>query len=381
MSLCSWRSEIHWRVNEPPHSRNLIKLMTECSWKMCRGKRTQQFSFVINQRGLWDRTIWCRRLIIGCWKTRQLGIKPHEVREDGAACWRNGCLISRHTLTSWLLHSCWHQDLNILQPFDGEIQRCKSHQGSQTKTQRWCLHLFNWPSVALPLPPFSSSSLFHTTLTPAGMWRFLFDISLFFHSNSHWCCCFFLKNWLPVFLRTFVLFLSLLLFFLPFLFPSSCLHPLSIIHPSSQVVFIDAPDASVSLLHWSLAHACFRLGSLLFILHFSTSPPLPPHPCRLQFFLFISLWDGFTFGILHAHDSSFLPAILFFTSTVVSPSTSFHFILFWSLCCHPWLSRSLHPSSTCPLLHENQRLLFLHHPHNLPSGVLGLFILYARFIL
>lgn len=47
----------------------------------------------------------------------------------------------------------------------------------------------------------------------------------------------------------------------------------SIIHSSSQVVFIEAPDASASLLHWSLAHACFRLGSLCssfafsFVLH------------------------------------------------------------------------------------------------------------------
>lgn len=102
-------------------------------------------------------------------------------------------------------------------------------------------------------------------------------------------------------------FLSLLLFFLPILFPSSCLQPLSIICSSPQVVFIVAPDASASLLRWSLAHACFHLGSLCSSFAFPLVLLLSPPPCRQSCLSEM----GRLLGLCINHSSPVLPAFLF----------------------------------------------------------------------
>lgn len=62
--------------------------------------------------------------------------------------------------------------------------------------------------------------------------------------------------------------------------PSSFHHALLF----SSGIYRVAPDASASLLRWSLAHACFRLGSLCSSFAFSlVLLPPPPPPCRQPF--------------------------------------------------------------------------------------------------
>lgn len=134
-------------------------------------------------------------------------------------------------------------------------------------------------------------------------------------------------KWLPVSLRRSI-------YSLPFSppvippFPLSIMTPSSFHHPLlfSSGIYRVAPDASTSLLCWSLAHAGFRLGSLCssfaFSLRLLPPPPPPSPPCRQPFVRPSLSKMGRLLGlcILTSHLFFLFSCFLFFTPVCLLPA-------------------------------------------------------------
>lgn len=209
-------------------------------------------------------------------------VKPAGVWPD---CLRNCCLIDKYTRAICVLYFCWHYDVSaFLQPLDCggrkyvEVVMENIREGKQENKEDVCI----WLSAHLLLLLTS----FHQVQTPVWLQHdceglsgyclthaakvdiilsFFLLSTLFLSSTYVYCmCCF-------PFSPPSAVPLSIILS------PSSFHHPLLF----SSGIYRAAPDASASL-RWSLAHACFRLGSFCSAFAFSLVllPPPPLSPCR-----------------------------------------------------------------------------------------------------